>query len=189
MIAALYVQTGGVYFGMAGVDPWDEPRDARMYAGPYPVVAHPPCARWGRYATGGPSHPGTQTFGADGGCFAAALAAVRKWGGVLEHPRDSGAWARYGLPKPQAGGGWTRSLFGAGWACCIDQQHYGHQASKSTWLYFVGPVAPPTDLHWGCPRVGKGKRGRLENLSKRKRSATPTAFRDLLLSLADRCRP
>ena len=45
MIAALYVETGGAYFGLEGVDPWDE---ARRYAGPHPVVAHPPCQRWGK---------------------------------------------------------------------------------------------------------------------------------------------
>lgn len=39
MIAALFVQRGGVYFGLDDVDPWDESRDARRYAGPYPVVA------------------------------------------------------------------------------------------------------------------------------------------------------
>ena len=41
-VAALFVETGGAYFGVPGVDPWDVPRDARKYAGPYPVVAHPP---------------------------------------------------------------------------------------------------------------------------------------------------
>lgn len=46
-IAALYVETGGAYFGLPGVDPWDEARDARRYAGPLPVVAHPPCQRYG----------------------------------------------------------------------------------------------------------------------------------------------
>ena len=55
MIAALYVQSNGVYADLAGVDPWYEARDARTYAGPWPVVAHPPCARWGRYWGGGPS--------------------------------------------------------------------------------------------------------------------------------------
>ncbi|MGZ2449608.1 hypothetical protein ACVIRO_002362 [Rhizobium ruizarguesonis] len=35
MIAALYVETGGGYFGLEGVDPWDETRDARKYAGPW----------------------------------------------------------------------------------------------------------------------------------------------------------
>lgn len=55
MIAALYVQAEGCYFGVDGVDPWDEQRDARLYDGPWPVVAHPPCQRWGRYWYGGPA--------------------------------------------------------------------------------------------------------------------------------------
>jgi hypothetical protein len=38
MIAALYVRTGGAYFGLEGVDPWDEPRNALKYRGPWPVV-------------------------------------------------------------------------------------------------------------------------------------------------------
>jgi hypothetical protein len=42
LIAALYVETGGVYYGLPDVDPWDEARDARLYDGPWPVVAHPP---------------------------------------------------------------------------------------------------------------------------------------------------
>ena len=46
-IAALYVEKNGAYYGLDGVDPWDEERDARKYAGPWPVVAHPPCQRWG----------------------------------------------------------------------------------------------------------------------------------------------
>lgn len=29
MIAALYVATGGIYFGLPDVDPWDVARDAR----------------------------------------------------------------------------------------------------------------------------------------------------------------
>ena len=41
MVAALYVQRGGSYYGIPGVDPWDEQRDARGYDGPFPVVAHP----------------------------------------------------------------------------------------------------------------------------------------------------
>jgi hypothetical protein len=49
VIAALYVETGGCYYGLPDVDPWDLARDARTYAGPWPVVAHPPCERWGRY--------------------------------------------------------------------------------------------------------------------------------------------
>ena len=34
MIAALYVETNGSYFNLDGVEPWDQERDARKYAGP-----------------------------------------------------------------------------------------------------------------------------------------------------------
>lgn len=33
-VAALYVETGGSYYGLPDVDPWDEARDARLYNGP-----------------------------------------------------------------------------------------------------------------------------------------------------------
>lgn len=56
VIAALYVETGGVYFNLDGVDPWDKERDARKYNGPHPVVAHPPCFLWvARHSRGGQS--------------------------------------------------------------------------------------------------------------------------------------
>ena len=98
MIAALYVQKNGCYYGLTNVDPWNEERDARLYDGPWPVVAHPPCERWGRMWFGSPEYVGRTgkrlTFGDDGGCFEAALASVRKWGGVLEHPE---AWRAPGF--------------------------------------------------------------------------------------------
>ena len=74
-IAALYVQKDGVYFGLPGVDPWDESRDARRYFGPHPVVAHPPCQRWSVLAHVNEVRWGARV-GEDGGCFEHALAAV-----------------------------------------------------------------------------------------------------------------
>ena len=50
VIAALFVQPRGIYSRIDGVDLWPEERDARRYAGPWPVVAHPPCERFGRWA-------------------------------------------------------------------------------------------------------------------------------------------
>lgn len=88
-VAVLYAYADGPYAGLDGVDVWDVTRDARTYAGPHPVVAHPPCERWGRYWHGGPSAKVRRTKGDDGGCFASALASVRRWGGVLEHPEAS----------------------------------------------------------------------------------------------------
>ncbi len=147
MIAALYVETNGAYYGLDGVDPWDEARDARKYAGPHPVVAHPPCQRWGRMKNGGPSLPGGRIPHHDEGCFAAALTAVRNFGGVLEHIKDSAAWDYFGLMKPPTSGGWVMADSFGGWTCCVEQGHYGHLSRKATWLYAVGCDLP--SLTWG----------------------------------------
>lgn len=148
MIAALYVQTNGCYYGLPDVEPWDEARDARLYAGPWPVVAHPPCQRWGKYWHGGPSARVRKVKGDDGGCFAAALESVRRWGGVLEHPAYSAAWAHFGLLSPSCDGGWqSAGIFDGGWTCHVEQGHYGHRARKATWLYAHGVDLPV--LRWG----------------------------------------
>ena len=49
VIAALFVETNGCYFNIKNVDPWDKTRDARFYRGPHPIIAHPPCERWGKF--------------------------------------------------------------------------------------------------------------------------------------------
>jgi hypothetical protein len=194
MIAALYVQKGGCYFGLDGVDPWDEARDARKYNGPWPVVAHPPCARWCRLA-GLVEHRWGYKRGDDGGCFAAALASVREHGGVLEHPAFSDAWARFDLPSPLHAG-WRRSLWDSGHSCHVSQRQYGHRARKDTWLYAVRCELP--EMRWGrgaapemvvgsCSKRGDGsfyRRTPVERLGKRERSASPIEFRDLLISMA-----
>jgi len=86
-VALLYVDPTGHYPQI--VAEWfDAARDARTYAGALPVVAHPPCQLWVNFAAlnfqrygGEHNRPGN-----DGGCFASALANVRRCGGVLEHP-------------------------------------------------------------------------------------------------------
>ncbi len=191
MIAALYVETGGCYFGLPDVDPWDAERDARLYDGPWPVVAHPPCQLWGamanvNYARWGGEH---NRPGNDNGCFASALAAVRRFGGVLEHPAKSRAWKQYGLAAPAATG-WTFCNSG-GWVCEVWQSAYGHRANKATWLYAVTPFKP-VDLDWSRPtgthQIGyhdqRGKERNKPTLGKKEANATPTAFRDLLIDMA-----
>lgn len=188
MIAALYVQRNGCYYGLPDVDPWDEARDARLYAGPHPVVAHPPCARWCQLA-GLVQHRYGHRVGSDGGCFASALASVRMWGGVLEHPAETIAWATFGLPRPHRGG-WTREMHGLGWVCEVEQGNYGHRARKRTWLYVCGHTEPPP-MRWGKSTatawVSWGdydKYRHVERMGKRERSATPLEFRDCLLDIA-----
>lgn len=154
MIAALFVDPAGPYVGLTGVDPWDEERDARLYAGPWSVVAHPPCERWGRMAEGSPTHKRFKV-GDDGGCFKAALAAVRRVGGVIEHPQGSHAWRHFDLPIPE-GRGWTPADRFGGRSCYIDQGAYGHSAKKPTWLYAVLPTFPKMNWTrvWGRPYIG-----------------------------------
>lgn len=190
MIAALYVQRGGAYWDLEGVDPWDIERDARQYAGPHPVVAHPPCSRWCQLAPVNQARYG-HAVGDDGGCFSAALSAVRRFGGVLEHPAVSIAWRHFGLRRPQPGR-WSESPCG-GWVAHVEQGNYGHAARKATWLYAFGVSLP--ELKWGkCrdrkawisadrPRSELAAQG-IRQLQKREASATPPEFRDLLLSIA-----
>lgn len=197
MIAALFVETNGPYFGIPGVDPWDADRDARKYAGPHPVIAHPPCERWGRYWSGGPSAKVRRKLGDDNGCFESALASVRRWGGVLEHPEATHAWRHHGLTRPNPKGGWTPCR-NNGWVCQVEQGHYGHPARKKTWLLYVGDRTP-ADLIWGPSRgirLDEGfhsaeerraarARGQkpIKRLSKKQNVWTPVPFRDALIQL------
>jgi hypothetical protein len=203
MIAALFVETGGSYWNLPDVDPWDEARDARKYAGPWPVVAHPPCQRWGKFWAGQPlwiKRTGERKVkGDDGGCFASALDSVRRYGGVLEHPWGSHAWPHFGLEVPRRDGGWIIADDYYGWACCVEQGQYGHYARKPTLIYAVGCRLPT--LNWGisepsfppeviakhglayCKRAGElaFKGGGKDS---HHRIGTPPEFRDLLLSMA-----
>lgn len=190
MVAALYVEANGIYAGLPDVDLWDEKRDARNYSGPHPVVAHPPCSRWCRLAGLVEKRWGHKK-GDDGGTFAAALEAVRRYGGVLEHPAYSDAWAAFGLPRPPRRGGW----FGndrIGYVTHVDQGSYGHLARKPTWLYAYGVDELPR-LKWESEK-GKALVSACMNhtdpsdtrprIMKKVASATPTEFRDVLLSIA-----
>ena len=151
-VAALYVTTDGAYYGLEGVDPWDEKRDARLYDGPYPVVAHPPCAAWSRLAGFREAVHGYKR-GEDGCCFEAALASVRKWGGILEHPAYTDAFKHFGLPRPTVREGWTLDTHG-GASCYIEQGRYGLPVKKATWLYAYGVELP--ELRWGWTRDSDG---------------------------------
>jgi hypothetical protein len=207
-VAALFVETGGQYFGLDCVDPWDEARDARKYTGPFPVVAHPPCQRWGKMWFGQPltvKLTGVRKIkGDDGGCFAAALAAVRTYGGVLEHPWASHAWPHFGLNVPSRDGRWIVADMHGGWTCCVEQGRYGHYARKPTLLYAVGCALP--ELDWGIgasrldpaviERMGLKRAKKLGEVGARgggtdstPRIHTPARFRDLLLLIARSATP
>jgi hypothetical protein len=185
-IAALFIDPQGPYPTMEGVDAWDQARDARRYPGTDPVVAHPPCQLWVNFAAlnfkrygGEHNRPGN-----DGGCFEFAYRSVLAYGGVLEHPAGTNAWAHYGLQKP-IGTGWQQTPNG-GWVCEVWQSAYGHKARKRTWLFYHGDQAP-LEADWrrlpGTHQCGWFDRIK-PTLSKKEACRSPLAFAEYLVALA-----
>lgn len=183
-VAVLFARSDSIYKGSDLADVYDIERDARNYRGNLPVVAHPPCRAWGRlrhFAKPRSDEKDLALFAVD---------AVRRFGGVLEHPTASMLWPAAGLPRPGSG----RDEFG-GWSIQVPQFWWGHRAEKSTWLYIVG--CAPADI----PRIPlvlgdapcvleTQKKGpnRRPSISRPEREATPPAFAAWLLDLAQRCR-
>ena len=194
-VAALFVDPRGVYAGLPDVEVWDEERDARLYDGPWPVVAHPPCQRWCRFAKQVELLHGYKV-GDDDGCFYSALDSVKTYGGVLEHPAGSLAWDHFGLPKPTSTVGWTHSFLDGGYSCYVEQGRYGLRMRKATWLYAYGLPELP-NLRWGRQIDSEGGvfkwgsylyEGAPNSDRPRLRASelevTPPAFRDVLLAMA-----
>jgi len=178
-VAALYIDEHGPYATLGGVDPWGERRDARRYAGPHPVVAHPPCGPWGNLRA--------LCRLQDASLASLAVAQVRRWGGVLEHPVGSRLWSACDLPapgaEPDAWGGVTIR---------VDQVAWGHACRKPTLLYLVG-IDPAEALasarHGGQPThaiASRSRRGDLLAPSAAVRRRTPPAFARWLVELAAR---
>lgn len=174
MVAALYCRADSVYRLLAGVDVWDEARDARLYSGVAPVVAHPPCRGWGRLRHLAKVRPGELEL-ADH-----ALSMVRRYGGVLEHPQGSRLWREAGLPRPGA----PPDGFG-GWSMLVNQVDWGHRALKPTLLYVCGcgPEAVPLRPAAGVPVTT------VERMWRGEREATPLRFAIWLVQLASSCSP
>ena len=158
------------------------------YDGPWPVVAirRVPMGEL-LVRRPGVGSGGESTHRNDGGCFRAALDAVRRWGGAST--AGSRAWAWHHIDRPEPSGGWTAADFCGGWTCMVDQGHYGHRAAKPSMLYAVAANLP--SLRWGRsspPPVSRRAKERGEGncmyLSRRQRAATPEPFRDLLLDMA-----
>jgi len=175
-IAALYVDPRGPYPSQPGVDWYGAQRDARSYAGPFPIVAHPPCGPWGRL-----HHFCTNQ---DATLAPIAVEQVKKHGGVLEHPAHSRLWKHMALPGPG-----ELPLQGV-WTLAVEQCRWGHPARKQTWLLMVGidPGVVGTLPPWRDPvavvTTSSRSPTRLKKLSPEKCRLTPPPFAAFLLRLA-----
>jgi len=170
-VTVLFARADSVYKRFAGCDVFDLQRDARTFNAVGPVIAYPPCRGWGRLSHLAKVAPGEL----DLGLF--AVDAVRRCGGVLEHPHASRLWAAAGLPAPGERDAW------GGWTLPVYQGHFGHRAPKATWLYLVGidpAELPPLPFELALPA------GRVERMSVREREATPEPFARFLVEVARR---
>lgn len=173
MVAVLFARSNSIYKAMPDCDVFDLERDARSYTGTAPVIAHPPCRGWGRLRHLAKVRPDEKELA----LF--AIEQVRRCGGVLEHPWASSLWSVAGLPVPG-----QIDRFG-GFTLGVLQGDFGHVAPKATWLYIVG-LHHPRDIP--CPAFELGmKTGRVENMGKSAREATPPRFATWLYDLATRC--
>jgi len=92
---------------------WTARNDARRYAGPWPVICHPPCGPWGVWAW-------KSRESREHGLI--ALEMVHRWGGVVEQPAGSQLFKMHGR------GGVVEK---------VSQGDFGHLARKDTLLYWV----------------------------------------------------
>lgn len=113
-VAVLWVERKSLYWKLWPlVEMHGLGRDAKKYAGPHPVICHPPCGPWGKYRS--KSHESKE----DG---IVAMRMVHQFGGVVEQPVGSKLFREYGQ------GGRIEK---------IDQKDFGHQSIKATILYWV----------------------------------------------------
>lgn len=96
-VAALFVRRDSIYKTMPGVNAWDADRNARLWPGGCPVIAHPPCRQWGRlrqFAHG-------DDYEKSHGPWAANQ--VRRWGGYWSTRRNQHCGALPVCPLPDRG--------------------------------------------------------------------------------------
>ncbi len=168
--AVLFVRKTSHYKTMAGVDAYDIERDALTWPGGQPAVFHPPCRAWGQLKHFARPRPGERDLAIW------SMAMCRKWGGVVEHPKNSDLWRAAGCI-----GYGMRDQFG-GALFPVFQSWWGHKAPKATCFYVVGAV--PQLPEFEPPRTLQS----VASMSQACREVTPPELAVWLVNLAASCR-
>jgi len=171
---ALFCREDSAYKKRPHWDVYDADRDALTWPGGAPCVCHPPCRAWGVLAHMAKPAKGEKELALW------AVDQVRKWGGVLEHPKGSKLWKAAQLPEP----GWLPDEFG-GYTVLIDQYDFGHVANKPTKLYICGcsyadlPAMPPRNRGKALKSM-TGQVPKTTRCTQYEREYTPEALVDWL---------
>jgi len=182
-VSALFVRENSIYKTL-GVDCWDIKRDARKFNGKNPIIAHPPCRAWGQLSHMAKPREGERELAIW------SINQIRKFGGVLEHPRASKLWKEMNLPI-----GREVDEYG-GFTICVNQHWWGHKAEKKTLLYICGckiSDLPSIPLRFELVEFvitsghRKGDLGWKPRVTQQEREATPPDFAKWLINVASRC--
>lgn len=183
-VAVLFAREDSAYKTLPECEVYDMARDARNYDGPWPVVAHPPCRAWATLRHHAKPRADERNLAR------LAVALVREFGGVLEHPHRTTLWEAQRLPAVG-----QRDAFG-GFTLVIDQNWWGHRAQKRTRLYVVGcepTEVPPLPLVLGEAThtvglwSGRDKATCRPSIAKHEYESTPDELASWLVALAQRC--
>lgn len=178
MIPVLFTQEDSNYDKFEIFDCYDLKRDALSFSDRLPLIAHPPCRKFSKLrglSTAPLSEKKLAFF---------ALAKVRQFGGILEHPRSSTLWkdGNFNLDGTiDSYGGFLRS---------VDLSWFGFSARKKTMLYFCGIAPgqlPPFPLSFNAIThvVSSSYKSEKKEISKNMRSTTPLPMIEFFIEVMD----
>lgn len=175
-IPVLFTAYNSLYNDNDIFDCYDVKRDAFSYTGRIPLIAHPPCRLFSRLRKLSSANPLEKK------CAYFALARIRQFGGILEHPRSSTLWLNGGFVLDGSVddyGGFLRS---------VNLSWFGFPAQKRTMLYFCG-ITPgqlppfPINLNAITHVISSSRISGKKELSSSYRSLTPKLMIDYFLEV------
>ena len=172
----LFTEKNSNYLNYDEFDCFDETRNALSCSSRLPLIAHPPCRLFSRLRAFSTAHPREKLL-----AFF-ALAKVRQFGGILEHPRSSLLWktGNFDLSgQVDQYGGFLRS---------VNLSWFGYPCEKKTMLYFIGispSQLPAFPLNQSPPSfiISTSSRSSLQEIPKHLRAKTPVQMIEYFITV------
>lgn len=158
-IAILCANEDSEYFKFEGLDIYTQKRPISEFKGGMPIIAHPPCAQWGKFKWRSKKDIEDKMLALQ------CIEHLAENGGIMEHPASSDIWKR-NFPEG------TRMYK-------IHMSDWGYKAKKETILAFyqVKPITMPIQFN--------AIQGRIELMDKKERAVTPYEMCKWLITCID----